>query len=82
MQLECDATYIKHLQVIKLAFCLGKAHKVDDQDMTMGELFNANDLDCQHNMFKLTMKSNATMCMAPPFDLNPSTKMWCLVITS
>jgi len=46
MQLECDATFIKHLQVIKLAFYLGKAHKVDDQDMRMGELFNVNDLDC------------------------------------
>jgi len=32
-------------------------------------------------MFKLTMKSNAATCMAPPFDLNPLTKMWHLVIT-
>ncbi len=82
MQLECDATCIKHLQVIKSVFCLGKAHKANDQDMIVGELFNANDLDYQHNMFKLTMKSNATMCIAPPFDLNPSTKMWYFLITS
>jgi len=27
------------------------------------------------------MKANATMCVAPPFDLNPLTKMWCLVTT-
>jgi hypothetical protein len=26
------------------------------------------------------MKSNATTCMTPPFDLNPVIKMWCLVI--
>ncbi len=32
-------------------------------------------------MLKLTMKSNATTCMAPPFDLNPLTKMWRLVTT-
>jgi hypothetical protein len=32
-------------------------------------------------MFKFTMKSNATTCMAPPFDLNPLTKMWRLVTT-
>jgi hypothetical protein len=32
-------------------------------------------------MFKLTMKSNATTCMAPPFDTNPLTRMWCLVTT-
>ncbi len=32
-------------------------------------------------MFKLTMKSNATVCVAFPFDLNPLTKMWCLVTT-
>jgi hypothetical protein len=42
---KCDATFFKHLQVIKLAFCLGKTHKVDDQDMIVGELFNDSDLN-------------------------------------
>ncbi len=56
MQLECDATVVKHCQVIKLAFCLGKTHKVDVQDMMVSELFNASDLDCHPNMFNLTMK--------------------------
>ncbi len=50
--------------------------------MMVGELLNANDLDCQQDMFKFTMKSNASACMAPPFDLNPLTKMWHLVIIS
>ncbi len=50
--------------------------------MMVGELFNANDLDCQQGMFKFTMKSNVAAYMAPPFDLNPLTKMWCLVTTS
>jgi len=54
---------------------LGKTHKVDDQDMMVGELFNVNDLDYLQGMFKLTMKSNAIAYMALPFDLNPLTKM-------
>jgi hypothetical protein len=74
MWLECDATFFKHLQVIKSNFYLGKTHKVDDQDMMVGELLNVNDLDCQQGVFKYTMKSNAIACMAPPFDLNPLTK--------
>jgi hypothetical protein len=61
---------------------LGKTHKVDDQDMMVGELYNASNLDCHLGMFKLTMKSNAAACMALPFDLNPLTKMWCLVTMS
>jgi D-arabinose 5-phosphate isomerase GutQ len=28
------------------------------------------------------MKSNEAACMAPPFDINPLTKMWCLMTTS
>jgi hypothetical protein len=55
---------------------------VDDQDMMVGELLNVNDLNCQQGMSKCTMKSNATTCMAPPFDLNPLTKMQRLVTTS
>jgi hypothetical protein len=55
---------------------------VDDQDMMVGELLNVNNLHCQQGMFKFTMKSNTTACMAPPFDLNPLIKMWRLVTTS
>jgi hypothetical protein len=47
----------------------------------LGELLNASDLICEQGMFKLTMKSNVIVCMALPFDLNPLTKMWHLVIT-
>jgi hypothetical protein len=45
------------------------------------EVFNAGDLDSKQGMFKLIMKSNATTCMAPTFDTNPLTRMWCLVTT-
>ncbi len=48
----------------------------------MQELLNATNIDCQQGMFKLTMKSNATICMVPPFDINPLTRMWHLVTTS
>ncbi len=37
------------------------------------EVLNANDLDSQQGMFKLTMKLNVIACMAPPFDTNPLT---------
>jgi hypothetical protein len=67
--------HLSNIVVIKLAFYLGKTHKVNVQDMTVGELFNASDLDYHPSMFKLTMKSNAIACMPPPFDLNPLTKM-------
>ncbi len=53
MQLKCDATFVKHFQVIKLALYLGKTHKVDDQDMMVGELLIVNDIDSQQGMFKL-----------------------------
>jgi hypothetical protein len=46
VQSECDATFVKHLQVITLVFCLGKTHKVDNQDMMVGELLNVSDCDC------------------------------------
>jgi hypothetical protein len=43
--LECDATFFKQLQIIELVLCLGKTHKVDDQDMMVGKFFDASDLD-------------------------------------
>jgi hypothetical protein len=50
---------------------------VDAGNVIVQELLNAIDFDCQHGMFKLTMKLNATTCMVTPFDTNPLTKMWC-----
>ncbi len=73
--MECDATFVKHFQIIKLVFFLDETHKVDDQDMMVGELLNVIDLNWQQGMSKLTMKSNAVACMTPPFDFNPLTKM-------
>jgi len=46
------------------------------------EVLNANDLDSQQGMFKLTIKLNVIACMAPPFYTNPLIGMWRLVTTS
>jgi len=46
------------------------------------KVLNTSDLDSQQDMFKLALKSNATMCMAPPFDINPLIKMWHVVMTT
>ncbi len=48
----------------------------------MHELLNASDLECQHGMFKLRMKSIVANCLAPPFDMNLFIRMWHLVTTS
>jgi hypothetical protein len=38
-------------------------------------------LTTQQGMFKLTMKSNTTSCIVPPFDTNLLTHMWIFVTT-
>jgi hypothetical protein len=63
------------LRFLKITFCYNKTHKADMKIVMVQELLNANDLDYQHNMFKLTMKSNVTTCVIPPFDMNFLTKM-------
>jgi hypothetical protein len=52
---------------------------MDAKNVIVQKLLNAIDFDCQHGMFKLTMKSNATTCMVTPFNTNPLTRIWCLV---
>jgi hypothetical protein len=50
----------------------------------MGGGSSAWTLECKWpwmHMFKLTMKSNVTNCLAPSFDTNPLNRMWCLVTT-
>ncbi len=39
------------------------------------ELLNANDLQCQQGMFKLTIKSNAANFLPAPFEMNLLIKM-------
>jgi hypothetical protein len=71
----------KHLEVVKASFCYGKTSALNGQEVQVLKLLNARDLECQHGLFKLTMKFNAMACMAPPFDTNLPTRMWRLVTT-
>jgi len=73
--------FCEHLDVFKTTFYYGKTHKVNEQEVKVHLLLNANDIDCRQGKFKFTMKSNATFFMVPPFDINPLIHMWCLVKT-
>ncbi len=74
-------SFPKHLIVIKTTLCFNKTQLLNGVETFVFEVLNASDLDNQQGMFKLMMKSNVIACMAPPFDSNPFTKMWHLVIT-
>ncbi len=67
LQVDCETSFPKHLAVIKILFALAKHNLLDRVETFVHEVYNASDLDSQQGMFKLTMKSNATACMAPPF---------------
>ncbi len=75
LQAYCETTFSKHLVIIKTTFCSSKTHLLDGVETFVLEVLNANDLDSQQGMFKLTMKSNVAACMALPFDTNCLTKM-------
>jgi hypothetical protein len=55
---------------------------VDEQEVQVQEFLSAIDFDYQQGMVTFTMKSNVIAYMVPPFDTNPLTMMWHLVITS
>jgi hypothetical protein len=47
LQLDCDASFANHFQVLKTSFCCGKTMcKVDEQEVQVQERLNATDLDC------------------------------------
>ncbi len=75
LQVDYETSFPKHLVVIKIVFCSSKTLLLDGVETFVLKVLNANDLDSQQGMYKLTMKSTA--CMAPPFDTNPLTIMWC-----
>jgi hypothetical protein len=73
LQPNCEVSFSKHIHVIKTTFC--SRFWRDGEEIFMYKVLNVNDLDNQQSMFKLTMKSNLTACMVPPFDTNPLTRM-------
>ncbi len=72
----------KHMEVVEASFYYGKTSTLNGQEVQVFKFLNVGDLECQHGLFKLTMKSNAMACMAPPFDTNLPTIMWQFVTTS
>ncbi len=66
LKLDCDVSFGNQLQVLKVTSYHGKTQTLDGQVVQVHELLNASDLECQHGMFKLTMKSNVTDCPPPP----------------
>ncbi len=66
--------FVKHLKIMKVNFSYRKTLCLNKEVQVL-ELFDANDFDYQHGMFKLTMKLNGTTCMphppSPPFVINP-----------
>jgi hypothetical protein len=50
---------------MKVDFSYGKTLCLNKEVQVL-ELFDANDFDYQHGMFKLSMKLNGTTCMPPP----------------
>jgi len=43
---------------------------------TAPEMFSMAMLDNQQGLFKVTMKANANVALAPPFHVNPVIKLW------
>ncbi len=58
-------SFRKHLEVLKVAFCCDKTSTLNGQEVKVLKFLNVGDVECQHGLFKLTMKSNAIACMAP-----------------
>jgi hypothetical protein len=70
-QLNCDVLFVKHLKIMKVDFSYGKTLCLNKEVQVL-ELFDVNDFDHQHGMFKLTMKLNGTTCPPPThFVINP-----------
>jgi hypothetical protein len=47
LQLDCEASFPKHLEIIKTIFYFGKTQLLDGVETFVFEVFNTNDLDSQ-----------------------------------
>ncbi len=74
MQPNAEASFAKHLCVIKEAYCHPK--KVDNSDVWVLAVLLVVALDIEQSMFKLSMKSNAVDAMAKPNDVNLVSCPW------
>jgi hypothetical protein len=73
-QSDAKASFVKHLCVIKKAYCNPK--KVSNFDVWVLEVLLGVALDIQQSMFKLSMKLNAIDAMAKSSDVNLVSHLW------
>jgi hypothetical protein len=66
--------------VIKVAFCNPK--KLVGSDAWVLEVLLTSSLDIKQFMFKLAMKLNACATMVKLIDVNPLTRLWCILLAS
>lgn len=76
-QPNADASFSAHLTILKDVFCHPRSVvAVDGEVAWVHELLSSTALDEQMCMFKMSMKANSKSVMAPPFTVNPMTKLW------
>jgi hypothetical protein len=68
LQLDEEASFAKHLRVIKITYCHSK--KMGNYDVWVPRMLLVIALDIEQYMFKLSMKSHAIDAMAKPSDVN------------
>jgi hypothetical protein len=68
LQIDEEASFAKHLLVIKITYCHSK--KMGNYDVWVPRMLLVVALDIEQYMFKLSMKSHAIDAMAKPNDVN------------
>jgi hypothetical protein len=75
-QLECEANFAKHLEVLMVWYYEQKMLWSSESNFVIPPLLNCWYLDFEHGMFKLCMKSNSNAILESPFDFNPLPHIW------
>jgi hypothetical protein len=69
-----DESFKGHMNIIKGNICYPK--RIGAAKIQVPKVSSFLDLDLQMLLFKLTMKNNAKVAMAPPHKVNPLTRLW------
>jgi hypothetical protein len=78
VQKSAEDFFPHHLTLLKKQYSQRRTTVREDGDVTFvaPSLLISENLDHQQALFKTTMKSNCTAACAPPYDVNPLTKVW------
>ncbi len=68
-----DFSFSLHMAIINKHYC--EAKMVKPSFLQVAKPLDANLLDLQMCIFKLTMKMQVPKAMTKPFDINPMTKL-------